>query len=120
MIKEVLDYSLIAAVSAITGLIVIFIAGSILQRAMMDAATVRKIGKAAIALSFFLFLVLGFSIIPLAVGIFIPLLEQVIPAPVDFISQNDMLIVYALWVIYAVGLIIALPRMIKDGFFEGG
>jgi MFS family permease len=117
MIKEVFDYSLVAAVSCFIAFIVLSIIGSILEK-RIRGETYEKAGKLMIIVFFALFLVFGFSIVPLAIGIFIPLLKQVVPIPIDFLEQNDMLIVYFFWAVYMIGLIIALPTMIKGGFFE--
>ncbi|MCI0503089.1 hypothetical protein L0Y65_00085 [Candidatus Micrarchaeota archaeon] len=118
MIKAVFDFSVIAALSCIAGFIILSIAGSILEKRLKGEAN-AKAERMFKTLAFALFLILGFSMVPIMVGLFIPALGQVVPIRIDFLEQNDMLIVYAAWAVYAIGLAIAWPEAKKEFFGAG-
>jgi hypothetical protein len=108
---------------AVFGLALI-VAGSCLAGFMALSMAARMLGvkgrKAVVALKviyLILFLALGFAMVPLMVGAFFAALGEIVPAPLGPLRGNDMLVVYAFWLAYALGLAVALPRMMKAGFF---
>lgn len=85
----------------------------------LDTAKTKKMSVYGKAAAFALFLVIGFSLVPIMVKLFTDALPEIIKEstfPLT-IKENAMNIVYGFWVVYALGIIIALPAMIKDGFF---
>ncbi|MFH1830861.1 MAG: hypothetical protein ABH871_08830 [Pseudomonadota bacterium] len=84
-----------------------------------------------ISIVFALFLIMGFSIVPIMVKVFFFLFLQVLalvrPAskhnPIASwlitLSKKQMVIVYIFWGIYIIGLIFAVPAAIESGFFSG-
>ncbi|MEW6722643.1 MAG: hypothetical protein AB1324_05260 [Candidatus Micrarchaeota archaeon] len=95
-------------------------AGSFVATIVLSLA-VRAVGERAERLAkpiaLFLFLVLGFSIVPVFVGLFVAGAGHVIPVPLDWLEKNDTLIVLVFWAVFLLGLIVAYPAMVKDGFF---
>lgn len=87
-----------------------------------DTEKRKKIGRVVMIAVFLLFLIFGFSIVPIMIDAFVYGLEQINfnIAILDAIKQNSMLIVFVFWIVYALGIIIALPEMITSGFFEPG
>ncbi len=70
---------------------------------------------------FAVFLLIGFGLVPVIVNFFTDRLVEVVTEseiPV-WLKANAMYIVYGFWGIYVAGLAIALPAMVKDGFFSG-
>lgn len=70
---------------------------------------------------FVMFLVMGFSIWPLAVKLFIFLQIKIgntgLPL-VTFLQAHEQGFVYCVWCMLVIGLCIALPGSIKEGFFD--
>jgi hypothetical protein len=77
-----------------------------------------SIGKIII---FILFLAFGFSIVPLMIKLFI-YLQGVIGNSelwlVKMLNDNYWTAVGIVWGIFILGFLIALPAMMKDGFFD--
>ena len=70
---------------------------------------------------FAMFCVLGFSIWPLAVKLFIFLQIKIGNAElplVKFLQSHEQAFVYGVWCMLILGLCIALPDSIKEGFFD--
>ena len=70
---------------------------------------------------FVLFCVLGFSIVPLAIRVFIFLQIKIGNAEVflvRFLQAHEQSVVFGVWGLFVLGLCIAVPAGIKDGFFK--
>jgi hypothetical protein len=70
---------------------------------------------------FILFLILGFSVIPLFVRLFVVMQIKIGHgelAPIKFLKENEKVVVYCIWAFLAIGLCIALPGSIEEGFFK--
>jgi hypothetical protein len=70
---------------------------------------------------FAMFLVMGFSIWPLAVKLFIFLQIKIGNAElplVTFLQSHEQGFVYCVWCVLIIGLCFALPGSIKEGFFD--
>jgi hypothetical protein len=99
------------------------IISSIASNIILPEKTGAQDGKAGVYLKlwfFLLFLVIGFSIVPIAVKFFTERLLVVVTGSdiPKIIHENGMTIVYVFWFVYIAGLLIALPSMAKDGFFD--
>ncbi len=104
---------------AILGFIALSVAGFLIERNDGAGAARKRFGRAAALSAFALFLLLGISVVPLLVGVFVPMLKESVPADISIIEDNDMLIVFFFWAIMIAGIVIALPAMRKSGFFSG-
>ncbi|MBN1495634.1 MAG: hypothetical protein JXA07_02625 [Spirochaetes bacterium] len=97
------------------GLLVLWaIVGGILESrgVTVDPATVK-------AVSFILFLILGFTIVPLMIRLFI--LGQIRIghgdlAIIKFLRAHESAVVYCIWGFYLIGLIYLLPLIKRDIF----
>jgi len=70
---------------------------------------------------FVLFLLIGISVVPLALRFFVFMQLKIGNgefAPIKWLAAHERQAVYAGWGIIALGLAIALPAAIKDGFFK--
>lgn len=68
-----------------------------------------------------LFLVLGFSLVPVALRFFISKQGEIGNQDfmlIKWLAANEPQVVYGVWVIFIVGLCIALPAAIKGGLFK--
>lgn len=68
-----------------------------------------------------LFCVLGFSIVPLAIRLFIFLQIKICYAElllVRSLQAHEQAVVFGVWGLFVIGLCIAVPAGIKDGFFQ--
>ena len=115
----------VAFLSALGIFILWGIVGSVLATRITDPAEQQKIGRIVLPIAFGLFLVMGFSAVPVFVRVFFKLffgmqktvggLEQ--PLVRNLQARQDTIaavIVYAFWGIYALGTLIAAPFMIRD------
>jgi hypothetical protein len=118
MIQGLFYLSLVAVGLSILGFIALSIFGGILEKSIKDGAKKDRFERTVKKIAFTLFLILGFSIVPVMVGIFFPLLQNVVPIDISFLADNDMLLVAAAWAIYIIGLVILLPEVKKDFFSE--
>ena len=116
------------AIAFITCL-VIFIAwaiiGSILEPAVTDVAAHERIARVAMPIALALFLIMGFSAIPVMVRVFFKLffgMQRAVggadqPA-VQKLQANwetlAALFVYGVWILFALGSLIGLPFFIHD------
>ncbi|MEW6035605.1 MAG: hypothetical protein AB1529_03260 [Candidatus Micrarchaeota archaeon] len=107
------------SVSVILAYIAMAIGGAIIRPRIKDAKALEKAVK---ALALALFVVLGFSIVPVMVGVFVFMLDEagITGFPADAFIENDMLLVYLFWAVYAIGMVIAFPAMKKDFFGPDG
>lgn len=109
------------------GTLVLFIVLSIAGNAIESHGLVTspeeraKAESIAITVAFVLFLVLGYSVVPLFVRVFI--LGQIKVGngdfpPVKALRQYEKYFVLGVWIFFTLGFLIALPAMVADGFFQ--
>ncbi len=103
-----------AAACSFLMLIALSLAGGALERRMKGGEAAGKAGSIVKTIVFALFLVLGFSFVPVAVGLFFPALRDVVPIDIGFLAENDMLFVFGAWAVYIIGLAIAFPELKRD------
>jgi hypothetical protein len=108
------------------GLFIVWgIIGSILEPQIADPATQQKIGRVVLPIAFGLFLIMGFSAVPVMVKVFLKLFFGMQRTAGDlshpFIrklqeNQNKIsaVIIYAFWTIYTLGALIAAPFFFRD------
>ena len=108
------------------GLFIVWgIVGSILEPQITDPATQQKIGRVVLPIAFGLFLVMGFSAVPVMVRVFFKLFFGMQRAAGDLthpfirkLQENrekiSAVIIYAFWAIYVLGMLIAAPFFIRD------
>jgi len=109
---------------AFGAVILMSIAGGVLESSGYVPTKGAMIGMVVFSLS--LVMIMAFSIVPIAVKGFFYLFEKVRPVSVYgplpqwfyLLKEKHMVIVYAMWGFYLLGLLIALPAMIKGGFFS--
>ncbi len=116
----------IFAVIAIASFVLMPVTGYLGEALVPQYATLIMAGV------FLLFCVLGFSMVPLAIAFVLranialwkkyPLAGDGFKARArDYIMQHEVRIfntlVAGFWVVYALGMLMAVPAMIKDGFF---
>lgn len=88
-----------------------------LQRSDTMAVSMPTYGKIII---FVVFLIGGYSLVPVMVNLFVDMQTGIgngEEGMIKYIRENTMTVVWGFWIIFSAGLIIALPAMIKDGFF---
>jgi len=92
---------------------------------LQSGGTLEKLGAngiTAIKLTYFvLFCVIGFSLVPLLIKYFIS--GQIKIGNEEFflikwIQAHEKGVIYGFWSLFLIGLCIALPAAIKDGFFK--
>jgi hypothetical protein len=105
----------------------LLILGAVIGNILESSGTVTKetIGSrgttAVMVVYFVLFCVLGFSIVPLAIRVFIFLQIKIGNAEVflvRFLQAHEQSVVFGVWGLFVLGLCIAVPAGIKDGFFK--
>ncbi len=121
MIQDITIY--IIAVAVAFGVLIVsgFTVNLLMKRhAAVDEGKLKKMSVYGKAFAFTLFLVIGFSLVPILVKLFTDALPEIITESTIplMMKENAMTIVYGFWIVYALGIIIALPAMIKDGFFD--
>ena len=78
-------------------------------------------GSAFKVFAFALFLLICFSIVPLAFRFFITMQLKIGNgefAPIKWLAEHERQMVYGGWALIILGFAIALPAAIKDGFFK--
>lgn len=121
MIQDVTIF-IFLAVGAFAMIILAGIAAAVFMRGKTPQNTEpgTKLGTYVKIFDFGMFILIGFSLVPIMVKILTDALEQIIknsPLP-QTLQQNAMLIVYFFWIIAAGGLAIAFPSIQKSGFFQ--
>jgi len=121
MIKDI-NIFIILAVVAIAILLLISLGGNIYlhgREAVQDAENVKKLSVYIKTTAFVLFLIIGFSAVPIMVKFFTDALPDIIKESSipKILQENAMNIVYGFWVVYVLGLLVAFPAMQKSGFF---
>ncbi|MBU0527159.1 hypothetical protein KKE92_01645 [Candidatus Micrarchaeota archaeon] len=112
----IFDYSLILAGICLAFFILISIIGSVLEK-KMDKAKHKRAGKLMIKIYFVLFIVFGFSLVPIMAGMIFGFIKDVLQAD---LSEFELPIILLFWGLYIVGLAIAYPVMKRSSFFEPG
>ena len=98
----------------------IAIAGNVLQAAGVGPIPPRFQMAAKVGF-FLLFLGIGFSAIPVMVKLVLAghvALGNASRAPVQALARWQNIVIWVMWGLAAAGLVVALPTMIRDGFFE--
>ena len=113
---------LVVFLSALGALVLFVVVGSILQRSMAsrDGAALETPVKVFV---FAVFLAMGFSAMPLMLRLFLAGQHRLGNAAhplVRLLGEHETLIVVGFWSMCVVGLAIAIPVAIKDGFFGPG
>lgn len=121
MINDITIFIILAAV-AVAALIVSGFTVNMLMhgQAMRDVEKLKKLSVYGKSAAFGLFLIIGFSMVPIMVKLFTDALPEIIKESTFplVLKDNAMYIVYGFWAVYALGTAIALPAMRKDGFFD--
>lgn len=99
------------------------IIGNILEsNGALTVETIGPKGVQAVKIFYFvLFCVLGFSIVPLAIRLFISLQTRIGNAGsflVQTLQANEQSVVFGVWSIFIIGLCLAVPAAVKGGFFK--
>lgn len=121
MIKDFTLFLILAG--AAFGLqIVVSILGGILFKPLtaQSPQLSAQLGKWMKIFSFTIFLLLGFTLVPVMVKLFTDGLVATMPT-VEFaktLQANAMYLVYGFWVVYFIGLLIAFPTILKSEFFK--
>lgn len=113
--------SLIIFIAALVILIVSAIIGNILE----SSGTFGRLSPNAVCavkiFYFTLFCILAFSIIPLVLSYFISMQIKIGNADVfliKWLQVHEKGVVFGFWAFYIIGLCIALPAVLKAGFFK--
>lgn len=114
---------LVIFVSAFGLMILSAIIGNILEaNGTLTVETIGSKGVTAVKVFYFvLFCILGFSLVPLAIRLFISLQTRIGNAGsflVQTIQANEQSVVFGVWILFVIGLCIAVPAAVKDGFFK--
>jgi hypothetical protein len=98
----------------------IAIAGNVLQA--MGVGPVPPRFQMAVKIGFFLlFLGIGFSAIPVMVKLVLAghvAIGNASRAPIQALARWQNIVIWAMWGLSAAGLVVALPTMIRSGFFD--
>lgn len=121
MIQDITIY-IIGALGAVALLIGMNIGAGIFLKggAKENPENVKKMSVVVKTFAFALFLIIGFSLIPVMVKFFTDALREIITGSTlpETLQKNAMFIVYGVWIVYAIGIAIAFPAMKKSGFFD--
>jgi len=77
-------------------------------------------GTIVMVIAFIVFTILGFAMFPFMIKVFIALQTKIGNQNlwlVKFLREHEWQVVIGVWIMLAVGLTLAIPAMIKDGFF---
>jgi len=103
----------------------LMVAGAIICNILIYNGTLKLLGPGgitAIKLTYFiLFCVMGFALVPIALRYFISKQIKIGNGEyflIKWIQAHEEPVVYGFWSLFIVGLCIALPAAIKDGFFK--
>lgn len=99
------------------------VAGYLLESAgRLDAETIGAQGILVIKIFHCgLFLLLGFALVPLVVRYFIRMQIRIgngARLPIRWLRAHEAAVVYGFWCLIVVGVCLALPAALKDGFFK--
>lgn len=121
MIQDITIY-IIGALGAVAVLIGMNIGAGIYLsgHAKENPEKIKRMSMMVKTFAFVLFLIIGFSLIPVMVKLFTDALPEIITesALPEALQKNAMLIVYGFWAVYSVGIALAFPAMKKSGFFD--
>jgi len=109
----------ILAIGAVLAMIALSILGYLLDsKHVLDDPEVAKItGPAAGAVFFALFLLLGFSLVPLLIRLFVVLQTRIGNgelALVQSLRAHESGVAFGIWALFATGLAIAAPAMLRE------
>jgi hypothetical protein len=111
-------------IASALGLIVVgAVVGNVLQSTgILNREALGPRGIAAVKLFYvILFCVLGFAAVPLLIKYFIDLqirLGNGDISPVKWLQAHERSVVYGFWAMVVVGLSMALPAAVRNGFFK--
>jgi hypothetical protein len=110
---------IIVIISIVLVFIIVGIIGNALMPAGMEKLDKKYIGYMK-GFVFTMFFLVCLSLVPICLKSFLLAQSKIgnegVPL-VKLLNQNTMKAVFALWTFFTIGLITALPYMIKDGFF---
>jgi hypothetical protein len=114
---------LIIFVSVLGVFILSAVIGNILEsNGMLTREVIGSKGATAVKIFYLvLFCVMGFSIVPLAIRFFIFMQVKIGNSElflVQFLQAHEKGVVLGVWCMLIIGLCIAVPGSIKDGFFK--
>ena len=112
---------LIIFASAFVLMIVSAIIGNILEANGTLNKLSPNVTSAVMIFYFALFCVLGFSIVPLAIRFFIAMQIKIGNEElflVKWLRAHEQGFVFGVWIMFIIGLCMAIPSAIKDGMFE--
>ena len=110
--------------ASVFGLIILSaVIGNILEsKGMLTVEAIGSKGVTAVKIFYFvLFCIMGFSIVPLVIRLFISLQTRIGNAEfflVRFLQGHEQSVVFGVWIVFIIGLCFAVPAGIKDGFFK--
>ena len=103
----------------------LLIVGAIIGNILESNGTLETLGTkgiTAIKLTYFvLFCVMGFTIVPVALKYFITMQIKIGNGEfflIKWIQIHERAVIYGFWSLFVIGLCIAIPAAIKDGFFK--
>jgi hypothetical protein len=107
--------------TAWVAIIVIGVVGNGLQARglISDPATMARVGLYAKIIIFTLFVVQSFCLLPLALRLFVALQIKIgnrEHALVKALIEHERGVIYAYWAVWFVGLVVALPTIIREMF----
>jgi len=109
--------------SAFAVIIVSAIIGAMLESSgTLNDEVVRYKGQNMVQVAFFiLFWILGFTIIPCVIKLFIFLQIKIGNGEffmIKWLQAHEQKVIYALWSMVFIGMCLAVPSAIKDGLFK--
>jgi len=114
---------LIILASAFGLIIVGAIVGGIMEsQGTLTKETIGPKGITAIQLIYFtLFCIMGFALVPIVIRYFIVMQIKIGNEElflIQWLQTHEHAVVYGFWSLFVIGLCIAVPAAIKDGFFK--
>ena len=99
------------------------IVGSIISNILVSKGYISNPQVEKLIFIFFciLFLALAFAVVPIFIRVFVTMQTKIgngnLPI-IQWIKKNEIKLIYFLWGFFLLGLIIALPAIIKDWFLK--
>lgn len=114
---------LIIFISAFGLMILSAVIGNILEsNGTLTVETIGSKSVTAIKIFYFvLFCIMGFSIVPFVIRLFVSSQIKIGNGElflVRFLQGNEQSVVFGVWIMFIIGLCIAVSAAIKDGFFK--
>lgn len=118
-------YSLRAHAMISGGLLALIILMAIAGNALQAAGLIRDpaaLQTPAEVVFFAVFLAFAFSLVPTMVKLFVAgqaSIGNADKAPIRFVQAHQSAVIWGLWLLWIAGLAVALPTMVRTGFFTG-